>query len=304
VPSGNTPVKERRMEISYFPGCTLKISAKNFEDSALASFAALGVELVEPSRWNCCGVVSSLADDDLVHQVAPIRDLIRVKEEGYNKVAVFCDFCFNTLKNANLLVRNDTEKRDTINRFMDEEIDYNGEVDVVHGLEILRDDIGWEKIAESVKVPLKGLKLAPYYGCMMLRPREVGIDNPENPRILHDLIEALGAKVVDFPFANECCGSFQAVGNPDFALEASWNILSSALRRGAEGLVLSCPLCDFNLGQRQKILMEKYLDFKGIPIFYFTQPLALALGLDSKVCRFELNYGDPQPLLKSKNLLP
>jgi heterodisulfide reductase subunit B len=138
---------------------------------------------------------------------------------------------------------------------------------------------------------------------MLLRPRESGIDNPENPRILQDLLKALGAEVVDFPFATECCGSFQAVGNPDFALEASWSILSSALRRGAEGLVLSCPLCDFNLGQRQKVLMEKYLDFKGIPIFYFTQLLAIALGLDSKVCRFELNYGGAEAFLKSKGFL-
>ena len=291
------------MELSYFPGCTLKTNARNFEDSAIASLAALGVNLVELPRWNCCGVTYSLADDDLMRQVAPIRDLIRVKEQGYSKVVNLCAFCFNTLKNANLLIRTDEEKRDTINRFMDEEVDYYGEVEVVHGLEVLRDDIGWEKISEKVKVPLKGLKLAPYYGCMLLRPKEIAIDNSERPRILHRLLGALGAEVVDFPFSIECCGSFQTVGNPEFALESSWNILSSALRWGADALVLSCPLCDFNLGQKQRALMKKYPEFKGIPIFYFTQLLALSLGLDPKVCRFELNYGGAEALLESKGLL-
>lgn len=290
------------MELSYFPGCTLKTNARNFEDSAIASLSALGINLVELPRWNCCGVTYSIANDDLMRQVAPIRDLIRVKENEYNKVATLCAYCFNTLKNANLLVKDDAEKRDTINRFMDEEIDYYGEVEPVHGLELVR-EIGWEEISSKLKLPLKGFKLAPYYGCMLLRPEGIAIDNPEKPEILHRLIEALGAEAVDFPFSIECCGSFQIVGNPDFALESSWNILSSALRYGAEALVLSCPLCDFNLGYRQKALMEKFPGFKAVPIFYFTQLLALSLGLGPEVCHFEQNYGEALPFLERKGVI-
>lgn len=292
------------MDLSYYPGCTLKTKAKNLEDAGIASMAALGVNLVELPRWNCCGAAYSLADDDLVHHLAPVRNLIRVAEEGKDKVVTICDFCYNTLARVNLLIREDEEKRGTLNSFMDEEVDYNGEVEVVHLLQVLRDDIGWETISKHVKVPLKGLRLAPYYGCMLLRPKEVAIDPPERPKILHELLEALGADVIDFPFDIECCGSFQAIGNPDFALEAAWNILSSALRWGAEGLVLSCPLCEFNLGQRQKALIEKYPDFKGMPVFYFTQLLAISLGLGPEVCRFELNYGNPRDLLESKDLIP
>lgn len=291
------------MNLSYYPGCTLKTKAKNLEDSAIASMAALGVNMVELPRWNCCGTVFSLADDDLVHQLAPVRNLIRVKEQGNNKVVTLCSFCYNTLKRANVLMRNDPEKKKTINTFMDEEIDYEGEVEVVHLLQTLRDDIGWESISEKVKLPLQGLKVAPYYGCTLLRTQEAAIDDVERPTVMQDLLKALGAEVVEFPFATECCGSFQIVSNPDFVLDCSWNILSSALRWGAEALVLSCPLCDFNLGQRQKELGLRYAEFRPIPILYFTQLLALALGLNSEVCRFELNYVDPRPLLESKKLI-
>jgi heterodisulfide reductase subunit B len=291
------------MELSYYPGCTLKTKARNFEDSAIASMAALGVDLKEIPRWNCCGAVYCLADDDLIHQLAPVRDLIRMKELGQSKVAVLCSLCFNTLKRANLLMRNDAEKRKTLNSFMDEELDYNGEIEVVHLLEFLRDDIGWEAISDRVKVPLEGLKLAPYYGCTLLRPPEVAIDSVEGPNILHQFLQNLGAEPLDFPFAAKCCGGFQMVGNREVALESAWNILNSAVRWQAEALVLCCPLCDFNLADKQEELKRRYHGFKGIPTLYFTQLLALAFELDSEVCRFELNYQDPRPLLKSKGLL-
>jgi len=291
------------MRISYYPGCTLKTKSKNLEDSALASMAALGVELVELQRWNCCGTVYSLADDDLVHHLAPLRNLIRAKEEGNSKVVTLCAFCYNTLQRANLLVRNDPEKRKTINSFMDEEEDYEGEVEVVHLLQVLRDDVGWEKLYEQIKLPLKGLKLAPYYGCTLLRPEEAAIDHVEQPTILLELLQTLGAEVVDFPAAAKCCGSYQIVSNPEFVVDCASNILSSALRCGAEVLVTSCPLCDFNLSQMQGELAHRDSEFREMPILYFTQLLALSLGLGPEACRFDLNYIDPRPLLKSKGLL-
>jgi len=263
----------------------------------------LGINLVEIQRWNCCGATYSLADDDLAHHLAPVRNLIRVNEQGKNKVATLCSFCYNALKRANLLMQNDQEKRKTLNDFMEEEKDYNGEVEVVHVLQVLRDDIGWGNISEKVKVPLHGLKVAPYYGCTLLRPKEVAIDDVERPTILGKLMAAIGAEVVDFPFATECCGSFQIVSNPDFVTQRAWDILSSALRREAEALVLTCPLCNFNLSQRQQELRRKYSDFKGIPIFYFSQLLALVLQLDPQLCHFELSYGEPLHLLKSKELV-
>jgi heterodisulfide reductase subunit B len=291
------------MSLAYYPGCTLKTKARNLEEPAIASLEVLGLKLEEIPRWNCCGAVYSLAEDDLIHQVAPVRNLIRVKEQGKNELATLCAFCFNTLKRANLLMKENAEKRNTINSFMDEEINYSGEVKVVHLLEVLRDEIGWEALAQKVKLPLRDLKIAPYYGCTLLRPREVAIDSVENPIILREFLKALGASPVDFPESTRCCGSYQIISDPGTISAYVWNILSSALSHGAEALVLSCPLCDYNLGQGQKELMKKHSEFKGMPLFYFTQLLALALGLDPQVCHFELNYGSPESLLREKDLL-
>jgi len=281
----------------------LKTKARNLEEPAIASLEVLGLKLEEIPRWNCCGAVYSLAEDDLIHQVAPVRNLIRVKELGKDKLATLCAFCFNTLKRANLLMKDNAEKRNTLNSFMDEEIDYGGEVKVVHILEVLRDEIGWEALAQKVKLPLRGLKVAPYYGCMLLRPREVAIDSVENPTILREFLKALGASPVDFPESTRCCGSYQIISNPDDISEYAWAILNSALKHGAEALVLTCPLCDYNLGRAQKELTEKQSGLREMPLFYFTQFLALALGLDPQVCHFELNYGSPESLLREKNLL-
>lgn len=288
------------MELIYYPGCTLKTKARNLEVPALAAMSALGIDLVELPRWNCCGATYSQADDDLLHQIAPVRDLIRVTEQGGDEIVTICDFCYNTLQRANILVKNDSEKRNTLNSFMEEEPDYDGSVQVLHLLQVLRDKVGWDGVSEHVKISLKGLIVVPYYGCTLLRPQEIAIDNVERPTVLQDLVRALGGKPIDFPFATECCGAYESVSNPELALERSWTILSAAARRGADVLVLSCPLCVYNLGHVQNDLKRKYGDFKGMPIVYFTQLLAYAFGLGPEVCQFGLNYGDPQAVLEQK----
>jgi heterodisulfide reductase subunit B len=290
------------MNLSYYPGCTLKTKALGFETSTIAAMKALDINLIEIDRWNCCGTVYSLADDDLVHYLAPVRNLIRVKQQGFNKVVTLCSFCYNTLKRANLLMQHHLEKRKTLNDFLEEGTGYNGEVEVVHLLEVLKNDVGWENISRQLKIPLQGLKIAAYYGCALLRPREVAIDRVEKPTVLQELVETLGAVSVDFPFSTECCSSFQIVGNPESAIRQATEIMNSALRRGAEALVVTCPLCDFNLRKVQSEL-ELVSDSRKVPIFYFSQLLALAMGIDLDKCHFELNSGDPLTLLKSKHLL-
>ena len=184
------------MKISYYPGCTLKTKAKNLEEAAVASMAALGVDFEELPRWNCCGAVHSLADDDLIHQVAPVRDLVRAMDQGSDKVVTLCSMCYNTLARANLLMRNDEVKRKTINDFMNEETDYHGEVEVLHFLNFLRDAVGWDKLRQAVKVPLNGMRVAPYYGCTLVRPRDVAMEPPGGPQVFTEFLEALGATVV------------------------------------------------------------------------------------------------------------
>ena len=269
------------MKIGYYPGCTLKTKAKNLEDSALASLEALGVEVVEIERWNCCGAVYNLADDDLIHYLAPVRDLIRAKDQGFDTIVTLCSMCYNTLARANILMSQDEEKRNTLNTFMEEESDYAGEVKVMHMLPFLRDEIGWDKVREAVSAPLTDLKLAPYYGCTLTRPRDIEIDDSPDPQIFEDFVAALGATAVPFNEAETCCGSYNILSNPDAAINAVANILSSADKQKPDAMILSCPLCEYNLSRHQG-------DVK-LPVFYFTQLMALALGLDPEKSRFDLN---------------
>lgn len=292
------------MKLLYYPGCTLKTTAKNFEDSAIATLKKLGIDLVELDRWNCCGTVYSFASDDLIHQVAPIRNLVRVKEKGDDKVVTLCAMCYNTLRRANLLVNEDSEKKDKINDFMDrEEVNYDGSVRILHLFEVLKELVGFDKIKDKVKKPLTGLKVAPYYGCMLVRPKEVAIDEPENPTIFEDFLTSIGAEPIEFPYFNECCGSYQTVNEVDFVVDRTYKILGLANSLGADIVATSCPLCEFNLDSRQKETQVKYPDFKPMPVLYFTQLLALAMDLDKKACRFDLNYISPDEVLKKEKAL-
>lgn len=291
------------MKISYYPGCTLKTKAKNLDHAAIASLAALGVEVEEIERWNCCGAVHSLTADDLIHQVGPVRNLIRAKEQGADKLVTLCSMCYNTLARANLIMKNDTVKRDTINRFMTEEIDYAGEVEVIHYLTFIEREIGWEAVKEKVKVPLTGLAVAPYYGCTLQRPADVGIEPFGSYTLMTGLLEALGATVVPFSAADKCCGSYQVLSAPAGENSAGAAIVNLAAGAGVEALATSCPLCEYNLGKQQQRMLEKGRITQSVPTFYFTQLLALALGLDSQVCHFELNTGISVDLLKNKNCL-
>jgi heterodisulfide reductase subunit B len=292
------------MKVSYYPGCTLKSNAKNFEDSALCALRELGVDVKELSRWNCCGTVYSLATDDLMHHLASVRNLIRVKEEEADSVMTLCAMCYNTLKRVNARIKADPESLQKIHQFMDEEkIAYQGDVKVRHLLEILREDIRFETIGKKVKKPLRNLKVASYYGCLLVRPKEIGLDDMENPTVLDDLAAVLGAEAVDFPYKTECCGAYQTVDKPDMVADRTYNILTSAQSRGADLVSVSCPLCAFNLDHRQKEASKKYSGFKGLPILYFTQLLAIAMGCEEKDLRLDLHYVNPRPLLQEKGLI-
>ncbi len=297
------------LKIPYFPGCTLKTTAKNFETSALAVAELLGIELVELPRWNCCGTVTSLTSDDLIHHVAPVRNLVRVEEMNDNgavdeetRLVALCTMCFNVLKRSNLRVLEKPEELEKINNFMYLEKDYQGKVQVVHFLELLR-DLGFAKVKEKVQKTLRGLKVAPYYGCLLLRPKEIGIDDPEDPTILSELLEALGAEPINNPFKTRCCGSYQTVRDRHAVAELTYDILGRARKEGAELVITSCPLCMFNLADRQKEVVEKHPGFEPMPVLYFTQLMALAFGLEENACGFDQNYVDARPLLKGKALI-
>ena len=298
------------MKIPYFPGCALKTKATNYEMSAISSAKVLNLEMVELPRWNCCGTVYSLVDDNIMQNLAAVRDLIRVQEineegmmnEETNRLITLCPCCYNTLKRTDMMISNDLEKLKTINTVLDREIDYKGEVQVVHYLEVLK-EVGFSKIRDEVKKPLTEIKIAPYYGCMLLRPKEVGIDDPEDPIILTQVLRSLGSTVIDTPYKTKCCGSYLTVNEKRAVVEMTYDKLTYCQKAGVEVVAVTCPLCAFNLDNRQAEVKELHPDFQTMPILYFTQFMALAFGLDEESFGFNSNYIDPKPLLRAKGLL-
>lgn len=292
------------MKIAYYPGCTLKAHGKNFEESALCSLRELGIEVFEIPRWNCCGTVFSLATDDIIHHVAPLRNLIRAQEAGFNSLVTLCAMCYNTLKRSKGRYDDSADVREKIKRFMDEEkINLNGSFRILHYLEFLRDEVKLENLTPKIVKPLKSLRVASYYGCLLVRPKEIGFDDMENPTIMDNLMMALGAEAIDFPYKTECCGAYQTVDKPQVVIRRTAQILKAAKERGAEVVVVSCPLCAFNLDYRQKDVRQSELDFQTIPILYFTQLLAIALGCPESSLRLDLHEIDPKPILKEKGLI-
>ncbi len=292
------------VKIPYYPGCTLKATAKNFEDTARIVAGVFDYELDDLYRWNCCGAVYGLSEDNVMHKVAPVRNLLRVKEVGEKRVLTLCSMCFNTLKRANYYVRKNKDKLEVINAIMYlENTTYDGSVEVIHLLELLRDEIGFDKVKKAVKKPLSGITVASYYGCLLLRPNEIAIDSMEQPTVMEDLMEALGASVIDLNVKTECCGAYQTVPRKDLVADRTNLIVEEARKAGADLIITSCPLCHFNLDRRQKEAKERHPDFHPMPILYFTQLMALAFGFEEEKLGFEPHYVDPRPLLKERGLL-
>jgi len=257
--------------------------AKDFDVSAKASARALGFELREMQGWLCCGAVFTNVTENLITQAGPSRILGRAQAEGSTLITL-CAGCYNVLRRSSQQATCNHIKQDQINAFNEER--YEGGVSVLHLLEILRDKIGFEKIKKAVKAPLQGLPVGAYYGCLLLRPyREMRLDDPYRPSIMEKLLVSLGATPIDYPSRTECCGSYLGVGSLERAEPMSSSIVQSARSCGAKLLVVSCPLCKYNLEVCQSLRTSAETDF--MPVVYFTQLLGLALGLDPE--QLELN---------------
>jgi heterodisulfide reductase subunit B len=282
------------MKVSYFPGCTLNTTGKGFDNAVRASSAAIGLDLAELPDWNCCGATYPLIVDNMLELAAPAHVLVAAQEQSQT-LTTACTTCYNVLKRTNQFIREHEEERDRINTFI--EAEYAGEVEVKDIVHLLRDDIGFEAIAGRVQKPLKDLRVGCYYGCMVLRPpTEVAYDDPDHPTSLDDLMSALGATPVDFAHKNECCGAYLAVKDASITREMVYTILRSAQNAGAEALVTNCPLCQFNLDKQQAEMRKRYAGFQPVPVFYFSQLMGLALGLEIDDYGWERHYVEARPL--------
>ena len=262
------------MKYSYYPGCTLKNKARDLDAYARASAEALGFELEEIEDWQCCGGVYPLESDEIATKLASVRALQAAKEKGQELITV-CSACHHVLKRVNDDMKHEEDIRTRANNYLKLEEPYLGETKVVHYLEVLRAQVGFDVLKEKVKNPLTGKKVGAYYGCLLLRPGSVlEFDNPENPKTMEDFIRAIGAEPVIYPYRNECCGGYISLKEKDMAKNMCNQIVESAEGFGADMLITACPLCRYNLNKNT---------VGDLPVYYFTELLAEALGVKEEV---------------------
>ena len=264
------------MKYSYYPGCTLRTKAKDLDEYARASAAALGFELEEIEDWQCCGGVYPLGTDEIATKLSSVRALNQAKEKGQDLVTI-CSACHHVIKRVNDDMKNVEDIRTRANNYMQLEAPYEGETTVLHYLEVLRDRVGFDKLKEKVVNPFTRKKIGAYYGCLLLRPGKImAFDDPENPRIMEDFIRALGAEPVIYPYRNECCGGYISLKEKEMSQNMCEKIEESAAGFGADMLITACPLCKYNLNKNSGNKM---------PVYYFTELLAEALGVKEEVAK-------------------
>jgi len=291
------PVPGAANAVAYYPGCSLHSTAEEFDESTKAVCAALGMKLVEPKGWVCCG--SSAAHRADPHEAVrlPMENLRIIEQSGFNEAVMPCAACFSRHKFALHEIRHDED----LKAAMDEAIGY-GYRDTVRvsslGEALIR-RVGPQAVMDKVKKPLTGLKVVCYYGCLLTRPPEVTeAAHPENPAELDALMVSVGAEVHDWSYKTVCCGAAHSLTRPDIVLDLSSQIIAHARESGAEAIAVACPLCHTNLDARQfQMKLEE-----PMPVLYFTQLMAIALGMPEKAALHK-NLVDPRPLLRSKKLL-
>ena len=281
-------------EYSFFPGCSLESTAKDFEMSTYAVAKALGIQLEELPDWTCCGSTPAHATDALLAASLPARNLAIAKKLGRD-VIVCCAACYGRLAAANLAISEDTALQAEIAETIG--MEYKGDVKVRHFLQVLSQDIGVREIKKNITRSLGGMKVACYYGCLLTRPKELSIlDNPEDPQLMESLLSAAGASPIEWPYKTECCGASFSITRTDSVKRLCGDILRMAKESGAECIAVACPLCQSNLDMRQADI-EQEAGKIGLPVFYFTQLLGRALGVSDDALGMNKLMVDPSAVL-------
>ncbi len=292
------PIEGAEKAIAYYPGCSLESTAAEFNTSTEAACEALGLELIEPPGWVCCGSSAAHKADPEAALRLPMENLAYFEKSGFKEVTMPCAACFNRHKAAQYEIRHHQDHKEA----MDEALgyDYQDSVHISTLIEAINNHIGPDRVAEKVVNSLENLNVVSYYGCLLTRPPDVTeSQHPENPTDMDELMAALGAQVHDWSYKTTCCGAAHSLTRPDIVLELSGNLIKHATEAGADAIVVACPLCHMNLDARQ---IQMDLE-EQVPIIYFTQLIALALGLSKKAASLNKNIIDPRPLLREKGII-
>ena len=284
------------MRVSFYPGCSLEGTAREYGESIRAVCRALDIEIEEIPGWNCCGASSAHATNEILSLALPARNLSLAERSGQGSLVTPCAACFNRLKAA--------EKALTGPSRMDVGIPLQGNVTVLHIMDFLTQTGLSEKVEAQVRKPLKGLKAVSYYGCLIVRPpRITGAAHWEDPDAMDRLISQLGGESLFWSYKTECCGGSLVLTNTEIVRRLTGRLLDMAVESGADCIITSCPQCQSNQDTRQ----EEIGSVKGVrydlPIFYFTELMGLAFDLRGVRTWLQRHLVDPLPLLRSRSLI-
>jgi len=285
-------------DVAYYPGCSLHGTSREFDESLRAVAAEIGVGLTEIADWNCCGASSGHTTDHLLGVALPARNLALAEAQGFGTVLAPCAACYNRLSAARLAIATEDGLAERVPDVLGHP--FANSVEVRNAVELLHDASTTieEKVAAALAPnPLEGVKLAAYYGCLLVRPFEVcGYDDPEQPTSMDDVIKACGAVDVDWDMKVECCGGAFSVSRTASVLRLGRAIIENARSHGAEAIIVACPLCHSNLDLRQKAMAQR--GEEPLPILFITQMVGLALGLAPVDLGLSRHFVDTEPLLE------
>jgi heterodisulfide reductase subunit B len=278
------------MKFLYYPGCSVKGTAREYEESFLAVAPVLGIQAEEMKGWNCCGATVAKSVDRNLAQTLPVQNFRRPNPEGLDWITL-CPSCH--INHQNLLKRAETEGE------FREELNLSHTPRIKQILEVLAFDLGPEEVRKRVRRPLRGIRVLPFYGCLVVRPFALGgKESMENPQSMEKLIDAMGAEPVFFPDRLDCCGGGLLLSKEKTALNLGGSILLSAKRYSPDCLLAACPLCHFMLDAKQRTLEQETREKIAIPVLYLTQLLGLALGIDPLKLSLPRLITSPRALLK------
>jgi len=293
-----TVASARITDYAYYPGCSLHGTSKEFDESLRAVAAELGVGLTEVTDWNCCGASSGHTTDHLLGVALPARNLAMAESQGFADVIAPCAACYNRLAAARLAVAEEEGLAEKMPDILGRA--FGNTVQVHNALTMLKafiPDIEAD-VAAGLREPnpIKGVKLASYYGCLLVRPVEVcGYDDPEQPTSMDDIVAACGGETVDWDYKVECCGGSFSVSRTGSVLRLGRAIIENARHHGAEAIVVACPLCHSNLDLRQAAMAERGAE--PMPILFVTQVVGLALGISPVDLGLGRHFVDTEPFL-------
>ena len=274
------------MSYLYFPGCSLKSSGRGYEESLLAVCAALDLPVEELKDWNCCGATAYMSVSEMKAFALSGRNLALAERQqaqaGSIDLMVPCAACYLGLNKAQRYIREYADIRSQVGQALSAAgLSYSGRVRVRHPLDIFINDVGVEKLTARVRQQLKGLKIACYYGCQLVRPY-ADFDDQHVPTSMETIMKALGAEPIDWPLKTRCCGGSLIGTVPDVGMRLSYLILKEAQKRGADLLITACPLCQFNLECYQSKMNRKFEQAVDLPVVYVTQAMGMAFGLSQR----------------------